>query len=372
MKILQISYDLSPGGAERLALDLSNELARMHEVHLLAVLDDKVEERSFYKHELSENIKYSCASEKSGFRLRKIINLYKIVKQISPDIVHFHGVLLIYYFILPVLFFRKPKYLETIHSKADVLFTFRRLSFVSRLIYKLNLVSLCTISGENKKSLERVCNIYNSTLIYNGGRNPVASDKIDQVKKEVDFLKTTNNDIVFIHIGRCTNGKNQKMLINAFNKITEQNFSFILLIVGTEFDTDYGEELKKLANPKNIFFLGTKTNIIDYLLCSDALCLSSLYEGMPITLIEALACGCVPVCTPVSGVIDLVVDGETGFISENFSEISYFNTIKRYIKNRDKILKSKLFEIYSEKLTIEKCANNYNDLYYKLSGPLEG
>jgi glycosyltransferase involved in cell wall biosynthesis len=269
------------------------------------------------------------------------------------------------------LFFRGPKYIETLHSKADAIFTFRRLSFISKLIYKSGLVALCTISEDNKKSLEKLCNINDSALIYNGRSNPIASDKLDQVKLEINSLKNANNDIVFIHIGRCFEAKNQKMLISSFNKLNELDYSFILLIIGPDFDTNYGKELKEMANPKNIFFLDAKTNITDYLFCSDAFCLSSLYEGMPITLIEAFACGCVPICTPISGAIDLIIDGVTGFISEDFTEISYIKAITRYLDNRNKIPNTRLYGLYSDKLTIEKCAKNYVDLYNKLVFPVD-
>ena len=39
---------------------------------------------------------------------------------------------------------------------------------------------------------------------------------------------------------------------------------------------------------------------------SDAFCLTSVYEGLPISLLEAISCGCVPVCTPVGGITEVV------------------------------------------------------------------
>lgn len=43
----------------------------------------------------------------------------------------------------------------------------------------------------------------------------------------------------------------------------------------------------------------------------DAYALCSSYEGMPISLIEAIGVGCIPVCTPVGGIVDVVHNGET-------------------------------------------------------------
>jgi glycosyltransferase involved in cell wall biosynthesis len=365
MKILQITYNLGSGGAERLVVDLSNELSKIHEVLVLTMLDDTINENDFLKSELNTNISYICAKEKRGFFPGKIIRLYKIVKEISPDIVHFHGKGLIFFFIPSIFLFRKPKYIETLHTKADVIFKFKILSFFIKLIYKSNLVSLCTISDENKRSLEKVSGIMNSYKIYNGRKINNHLLKKNSILQEVNALKKNKNDIVFIHIGRCVPEKNQRMLINAFNKMAEKKLNYILIIIGSSFNSDLGNELTVIANPK-IHFLGTRHNVFDYLLCSDAFCLTSFYEGMPITLIEAIACNCIPISTPVSGVVDVICDNVTGFISKDFSEISYIRTIETFLQNRFTINKEKLNEIFLKYFSIEKCAENYNELYYKL------
>lgn len=92
------------------------------------------------------------------------------------------------------------------------------------------------------------------------------------------------------------------------------------------------------------------------MLCSDAFCLSSIYEGLPITLIEALACGCIPLSTPVSGVVDLVVNNENGFISANFTLDSYVEVLLRYLKNHESINKQRLLELFRAKLSMRACA----------------
>ena len=54
----------------------------------------------------------------------------------------------------------------------------------------------------------------------------------------------------------------------------------------------------------------------------DAYALCSSYEGMPISLIEAIGVGCIPVCTPVGGIVDVVHNGENGFLSDGIGEES--------------------------------------------------
>ena len=355
MKILQISYSLSSGGAERLVVDLSNELSKTNEVHLLTISDDNVGENGFYKSHLSKNVNYLCAKEIRGYSLKKIIRINQIVKNIAPDIVHFQGVNICLFFLPIIFFYKKPKYIETLHNKAEIIFR-RKRSYIMKLIYKFNLVHLVTISHENKRSLKRVCKIYNTSLIYNGRSFPIKSTLSEQVKNEIDFLKKKQEDIVFIHIGRFSHQKNQEMLIDVFNRLKEDNISYILLIFGDGFNTKEGKELQLKAN-NCIHFFEPKLNIQDYLYYSDAFCLSSLYEGMPISLIEALACECIPICTPTSGVIDVLKNKSTGYISIDFTDKSYYNTIKYFIKDKSNIKLSKLSNLYLNKFSIKKCTD---------------
>ena len=369
MKILQITYSLTSGGAERLVLDLSNELAsnKNNEVHLLTILNDTEGDNDFYKDLLSKNVQYHCANENRGINIPKVIRINRIVKKINPDIVHFHGNNIILFFLPLILFKRKFKYVETVHNSGIDL-NKRWFFIIIAAIYKLNLVKMVTISDINKRGWEKILNINNTTLIYNGRSLPEKSALFDTVKSEIDALKKNEDTMVFIHVGRCAPVKNQKMLVTVFNTLYKKNQHFILLIIGDGFDSEMGKEIQEVSNP-NIYYLGTKLNIIDYFLCADAFCLSSTDEGMPISLIEAFACECVPVCTPTSGSSDLILDGVNGFIAEDFSEIAYLNTIERFIEQKDNIDKNNLQKTYFDNFFMNKCVDSYQTVYEKIVKP---
>lgn len=156
--------------------------------------------------------------------------------------------------------------------------------------------------------------------------------------------------------------KNHKRLIRCFNKFIESGYDAILLIIGSDFNSKSGLELQTAAC-NSIFFLGQKHNISDYLSLSDIFVLSSDFEGMPITLIEALANACVPVGTPVSGIIDVVEDGVNGFISSNFTDESFIKLLVRSYKGYKLINGAKLIETYNDKLSISVCADQYLDFF---------
>ena len=150
------------------------------------------------------------------------------------------------------------------------------------------------------------------------------------------------------------------MLISVFNKLRYEGFNVILLIIGDGFEK--ATDLKALALD-HIHFLGLKSNVNDYLYASDAFCLSSVWEGMPISLIEAFACECIPVCTPVGGIVNTIEHGVTVFLSQSVSEKDYLEIIKQFIKLRKSINKELLSSFYLENLRIEQCAANYMKLY---------
>lgn len=165
---------------------------------------------------------------------------------------------------------------------------------------------------------------------------------------------------VFIHVARFHKQKNQKLLIDAFNTINERGVDFTLLVLGSGFDSLEAEDLIKGACEK-IHFIGLRSNVGDYLACADAFCLTSLYEGLPISLLESMAMNVVPICTPVGGGVDVVEEGKSGFLSDDLSVESYVSAVLRFISDTGKHIR--LDEIYKKKYSMESCASQYIEYY---------
>ena len=109
-----------------------------------------------------------------------------------------------------------------------------------------------------------------------------------------------------------------------------------------------------------IYFLGEKNNVGDYLLFSDAFCLTSFYEGLPISLLEALSCGVTPICTSVGGIPDVIKDNQTGYLSD-INVDSYYNAIQRFINK--KIPRDNLIEYFNKNFSITVCAEKYEQVF---------
>lgn len=363
MKILEIIPSLSSGGAERFVVDLSNQLANCGEdVSLYTVQASYVRCGYFYKNEIQSNVYYRDL----GCGNVNLVGLYKVyiaIRKHQADIVHIHSNIMLLYCLFAILFYRKSKYVVTQHTKADVEKQDGGIKFfVKRSLLYLKLIYLVSIGKDNKKTITDVYGI-DTKLIVNGRHTLKTTNEFSQISDEIYNLKKDNKTKVFIHVARCAEPKNQLRLVRCFNEVCKNEYNVILLIVGSGFtDTELGIKIKSIAC-NNIYFLGEKHNVADYLYNSDYFCLSSDYEGMPISLLEALSCGCIPVGTPVSGFNDIVVDGETGFVSQNFTDKSYVATLIRAINNLDQINIENLKKQFYDHYSINICAANYSDYF---------
>lgn len=361
MKILQIIYSLTSGGAERFVVDLSNELAEMnHEVTLCTLRDDSDNKNGFYKSEVSSKINYINLKLQIGLRPSNIWVIGNLIRKIKPDIIHSHLNLVNYIFPLTI-FFPKIKFYHTIHSDASQEVNSKSEYYIRRFFYSRRIVNAITISNESTQSYIDFYKTRNYSQIINGRKIPLPSVEFNEVNKYFNELRVGSNSI-FLHVGRCNQVKNQIMLVKVFNRIIAEGNSVALLIIGPGFELPRGLELKELASDK-IFFLGQKQNVADYFLNADAFCLSSFFEGMPISLIEAFACGCTPICTPVGGIVNSIENGVTGYLSKSVSEKDYYDAVMSYLNNKGKIQKEHLTELYHSKFSIGECASQHIELF---------
>lgn len=352
---------MEPGGAERFVVDLTNELARNNDLVLFVLRDDKdLKKNGFYKPQIDSRVKYVNLRIRPGLKPQLIIKFFRLLKKERPHVVHCHLNLVNYFFPLSLIFKKKIKFIYTLHSSASAEVGSSIERHIRRFFFKHRFFTPVAISDETLNSFMNYYKLESIPVIYNGRSTPEMTNEYENVRKEISSLKHSNSTIVFCHLGRYSEYKNQKMLVSAFNKLIRSGMDIILLIIGEGFEE--APHLVEMAE-KKIHFLGVKSNIGDYLYLSDAFCLSSINEGMPISLIEALACGCIPICTPVGGIKDLLKGGELGFISKSVSEEDYINAIKRFVEERDRIKKENLVNYYRTHLSIERCAASYLKLY---------
>ena len=114
----------------------------------------------------------------------------------------------------------------------------------------------------------------------------------EEVRKDIRKELNIEDKLVIGHVGRFTNQKNHKFLINIFNEIYKKNKNTVLMLVGTgEKENEIKEITKSLNIEQNVFFMGFKNNVNELMWAMDVFLMPSLYEGLPVVGVEAQATG---------------------------------------------------------------------------------
>ena len=126
-------------------------------------------------------------------------------------------------------------------------------------------------------------------VIYNP-LNVKEIEKLAEEPLETKYQEIFDNPVI-INVGRLTFQKNQKSLIEAFLKIKKEIKNVKLVILGQgELERELKELSKRLGLDKDIYFLGWQKNPFKFLARSKLFLLSSLWEGLPYVLLEAMVC----------------------------------------------------------------------------------
>lgn len=361
MKILEVIPSLRPGGGERLVTDLCNELSIRHEVILLTLWDDNNRDCKFYKNELSDNVKYVNAHVAENDKIAVMLSMARHIRKIKPDVVHLH---MCHMFALKAILQEgwKCRFYLTIHNDVKSSYSKLKHKLLFNFLGRLGLLRFVTISQTNYKDFTAIYPHLRNDLIYNGRAAFPMSSEFARVANEINQMKRSVRTKVFLHIARCNPQKNQKLLVEAFNRFVSEGYDVILLVIGAHFNEGDGLFLKNIACDR-IHFLGTRQNAGDYIHNSDVFCLSSLFEGMPITLIESINCGIPVISTPVCGVIDVIQNGKNGFLSKVYSIESYLKCMKDFIENEQEVKKYCSEHRNDGTFSIQHCGKQYEKLF---------
>ena len=158
------------------------------------------------------------------------------------------------------------------------------------------------------------------------------------------------NDFVLLSVGELIPRKNHEVVIRALSVLKQRDklnhIEYVICGRGA-----YEADLKKLAEElgvaDHIHFLGYRNDISEICNCSDLFVFMSRQEGLPVALMEAMACGLPAVCSNIRGNTDLIDDGVTGLISNNTPEelAEAINKMRNDTDLRDRLASAALQKI---------------------------
>lgn len=363
MKILQMHLGLSlMGGVESLLIGLSNELVRIHDVKVCTIFKPKPND--IYYTRLGLKVKKdNLGIVKNGFSIKNLLKIFFYIRRSDAEIIHIHSCF--YYYALPILFFhKKKKFIYTFHSDAfmENQKWDKRILWLKKFSLKKGWMHPVTISKQSQESFKKLYAV-KSTLIENG----VVRSAIDLNIKILDSYRITNTTKVFVHPGRISEPKNQVVLCRVFHHLIQEGNDIVLLLAGSKQDDLIFRELKVYFSDR-IIYVGERNDIPQMLYEADGMCLPSIWEGLPMVLLESLSVGCIPICSAVGGIPSVVINGENGLLSESSSESDYLAVMRTFLAlNEEELLSLKSNAKKSfEKFDIIHCVTKYVRLYESL------
>lgn len=141
-----------------------------------------------------------------------------------------------------------------------------------------------------------------------------------------------DNEIVLVSVGELRELKNHKTIIQAMAMLNNTNIHYVIAGSGPLKD-ELENFAAELGLKDNVHLLGFCTNVYEILKASDIFCFPSYREGMPVSLMEAMASGLPAVVSNVRGNMDLIIQNKGGFLYSPNDVNGFARGIEKLIQN---------------------------------------
>ncbi len=327
------------GGAEKHFIDLANYFSTTSNIFFIisgGYLNPIMKK-------IGKILYYPSRGNKLFFAIDFLYLIY-IIKKNKIDIVHAHHRYPA--FIISIIkIFLNVKFYITVHNV-----------YPDKSTYSLWNGNILAVSKSVESWLINKCKVKskNIDVIYNGIKSPklIDSKSRNDLKTE---LNLSDDDFIFISIGRLTAQKNYFSLINILSKIEFNNWKLLLIGEGEHLNDLKQYSMKKGLNEK-ILFLGRRNDINALMQISDIYLMTSLWEGFPYVIVEALANGLPIISNDVGGVSEAVFNGKNGFIIDKNNQKEFIEKIN-FLYDEDSIRKKYRIngiECFNENFQINK------------------
>jgi glycosyltransferase involved in cell wall biosynthesis len=249
--------------------------------------------------------------------IKSFFILLRLIRQFNPDIIHTHtakaGVL---GRVAGLIALPRAKRIHTFHGHLlhGYFGSFKtRLVVITERLLARNTLSLVAIGNQVKEDLleAKIGKANQYSVIFPGVRKLESLSKVNARA----ILGLTQGSTYLVFVGRLTQIKRPDRLIDIarYLKITHPTVEILIAGAGEKL-----EELQGVTDRENlpIKFLGWRNDIGRILSAGDIAILCSDNEGIPLTLIQASQYGLPIISTNVGSVSDIVVEGETGLLTE--------------------------------------------------------
>lgn len=351
MKIIQIIPSLGVGGAENVCETLTKELERMgHSVLVVSLYSEKT---ILTERMLKSGCKLVFLEKKKGTDLNCVRKLRRLIISEKPDVIHTH------------LYALKYAALAAIGTKLPIIHTVHNIAskeaskidqLINRLIYSMRIAKPVALSNEIQKTIVEMYKLDHKLV-------PVIKNGVDMSKCIIKKNYEKNEPFRVVHIGRFFEQKNHSLMINAMNTLARTNNIHLDFYGDGPLMEACISSVKEQCLEQFISFRGVSSDVFPILTNADVFILPSKWEGVPISIIEAMGTGLPIIATKVGGITDMLENEKSALLIDPIEE-DLINALVRLINEID--LRRKLGEnaiVASEQFSATKMVKEYLMVY---------
>lgn len=225
-------------------------------------------------------------------RLFLVRGIRKTIKEFNPDVMHVHLDALTYLSELESAL-DGIRLLYTCHNTVEVMFVENKAEELgARKLLKSNNLRFIALHKEMADDLNNYFNVHNTAVVNNG----INLKRFKSVKESQRYVRNQlgipGDSFVIGNVGRFSEQKNHKTILEIFKKVKErQKKAFLLLVGDGELLEDIERTIQSMKLDDSVLILSNRSDIPQLLKAMDVFLFPSLFEGLGIALIEAQAAG---------------------------------------------------------------------------------
>jgi glycosyltransferase involved in cell wall biosynthesis len=370
VRILQLIPSLPVGGAERMLLQLVSNLDPSRYEITVASLHrlGTTMERDF----AAAGFDVLFLEKRLGFDPRMFGRVAGVIRRVDPHLLHTHRPVLQY--ALPSLLGKlRQRTVHTVHNVAEREVTGRAAQVGHWLAIRAGVapIAICQSVAD---SIWRVYGVRARAIIPNG--IPVAQFATPSIPRQAWRTRQgiPHDALVFTCVARLSAQKNVGALLQALAAMDRRRDPVLLVCGDGEEQGRLEAEAGRLGVAERVRFLGSRADVPEVLGASDVFVLPSLYEGHPLSVMEAMAAGRPVIATTVGGVPELVQPGETGLLvppGDTSALAAAMDQLARSEEERGR-LGRRGAQVAAERFDVSHMAAAYDRLYQSMlsRGPL--
>ena len=179
-------------------------------------------------------------------------------------------------------------------------------------------------------------------------------------------FRLKDEDIFAISVAQLIKRKNHMVLIQAAAKLHNPHFHLFICGDGVQ-EAELKKKAKELGVEHQIHFLGFRKDVYKISSAADLFLFASLQEGLPVAIMEAMACGLPIVASRIRGNIDLIDSGKGGYLVHPMNVDGFVKGIQKITENKERLERMKRYNLekvqkYGIDVVVEQMAGLYQSM----------